>query len=195
MLMPELQRITTEYVDSEDRIRLCGEVAPNQAVLLWLTQRLLNRLVPYLLGWLEQQVGGSSGESGDVHRRAAADTRAEVVNGFAQQAAIAAMEQQSPVQAHTAQTAWLVHTVDVTVNQQFVRLTFKGPPGTAPSISSLEAGITMHALPLRQWLSILHEQCHRAGWVPTSPEAVGAVWPEWIQARHTDNAGGVALLH
>lgn len=142
----ELQRITTEYVDSEDRIRLCGELAPNQSLVLWLTQRLLNRLLPHLLGWLEQQVGVSGAVGADV--------RAEVVNGFAQQAALAAMEHQSPVQAHSAQSAWLVHEVDVTVNQEVMRLTFKGQTCSDPSAQTLEASVTMQALPLRQWLSI-----------------------------------------
>ena len=184
--MSDLQRITTEYVDSEDRIRLCGESAPNQTVVLWLTQRLLNRLVPHVLGWLEQQTGASGGVGAD-------DVRAAAVNGFAQQAAVASMEHQSPVPAHTAQSEWLVHSVDVTVNPEVVRLTFKGQTRSDPSAQTLEASVTMQTRPLRQWLSILHEQCRRAGWVNASPEAANAVWPEWIQARQA--AGGVAVLH
>ena len=180
--MPELQRITTEYIDNEDRIRLCGESAPNEAVVLWLTQRLLNRLVPHLLTWLEQQAGVKAGIGSDV--------RADVMHSFAQQAALASMEMQAPVQAHTARQTWLVQSVDVTVNQQLVRLTFKGAD-TAQQDAPLEATVSMQALPLRQWLSILHEQCRRAGWV--SPEASNAVWPEWLQARQGD--GSEAVLH
>lgn len=185
--MPDLQRITTEYVESQDRIRLCGESAPNQTVVLWLTQRLLNRLVPHLLGWLERQTGVSGGVGSDV--------RAEVVNNFAQQAAMASLEMQTPVQVHATQSAWLVLSVDVTVNQEVVRLVFKGQPSLTPSEPPVEASVTMQALPLRQWLSILHEQCRRAGWVGTSPEAAGAIWPEWIQTRQADTGGGGAVLH
>ena len=184
--MSDLQRITTEYVDSEDRIRLCGESAPNLTVVMWMTQRLLNRLVPHLLGWLEQQTAVPCGVGAGV--------RTEVVNSFVQQAAMASMEMQAPVQANSAQSAWLVQSVDVTVTQAVVRLTFKGQPSSDQPVPSIEASVTMQALPLRQWLSILHEQCRRAGWVPTSPEAAGPVWPEWIQARHT-GGGGVAVLH
>lgn len=54
-----LQRITTEYRAQEDRLCLTGERANGDAVVLWLTQRLLNRLVPHLTGWLEQQKGPS----------------------------------------------------------------------------------------------------------------------------------------
>ena len=180
--MTDLQRITTEYIDSEDRIRLCGESAPNETVVLWLTQRLLNRLVPHLLTWLEQQAGVSGGIGSDVC--------AEVVHSFAQQAALASMEQQAPVQAQSAQSAWLVQSVDVTVNPQLVRLTFKGSD-VGQQGAVLEASVAMQALPLRQWLSILHGQCRRAGWV--SSEATNAVWPEWLQARQVVSGG--AVLH
>ena len=184
--MSDLQRITTEYVDSEDRIRLCGESAPNQTVVLWLTQRLLNRLVPHLLGWLEQQAGMSGGIGSDV--------RADVMHSFAQQVAMSSMAMQAPVQAHAAQSAWLVQSVDVTVNQTVVHLTFKGQPSSDQSVTPLDESVTMQALPLRQWLSILHEQCRRAGWVPTSPEAAGGVWPEWLQAGQKDAGSRVATL-
>jgi len=178
--MAELQRITTQYIDSEDRIRLCGESAPNETVVLWLTQRLLNRLVPHLLTWLEQQAGVPGGIGSDV--------RADVVHSFAQQAALASMEMQAPVQAHTARQTWLVQSVDVTVNPQLVRLTFKGAD-TAQQDASLEATVSMQAQPLRQWLSILHAQCTRAGWM--SPEATNTVWPEWLQAGQDVSGGAV----
>ena len=64
--MAELQRITTEFVDAEDRIRLAGEDAAGEAVVLWLTQRLLNRLVAHLCDWLEQRIPA------DIHHYAAA---------------------------------------------------------------------------------------------------------------------------
>lgn len=182
--MLELQRITTEFIDHEDRIRLCGEVGANQSVVMWLTQRLLDRLVPFLLNWLEQQTGVSAGVGADV--------RTEVVNSFAQQAALASMTHQAPVQAHMAQQAWLVHAVDVTVNQDVVRLTFKG---AGPAQQG--ASVSMQAQPLRQWLGILHEQCLRAGWASASADHTGprSIWPEWMQKRQTGSGGGVALLH
>ncbi len=186
--MLELQRITTEFIDSEDRIRLCGECAPQQTVVLWLTQRLLNRLVPHLLSWLAQQTGVSGGLG--------ADMRAELAQSFAQQAAVATMEPQAPVRANATQQAWLVHSVDVTVNPQAVRLTFKGQPTPADQPDPLmEACVSMQALPLRQWLSIVHEQCRRAGWVSASTEASGHIWPEWIQGKAQLAKSAPTLLH
>ena len=43
-----LRRMTTEYRAQEDRLCLTGERTGGDAVVLWLTQRLLNRLVPHL---------------------------------------------------------------------------------------------------------------------------------------------------
>lgn len=185
--MHELQRITTTFVDSEDRIRLCGEAASNQTVVLWLTQRLLNRLVPHLLAWLEQQTSITGGVGSDV--------RADVVNSFAQQAALASLAQQPPVQAHAAQTVWLVQSVDMTTSADAIRLTFNDSPTSGQQRSNLQACLSMQALPLRQWLSILHEQCQRAGWVSAPPHAASDIWPEWIQARQGGSRGTGVLWH
>ena len=50
--MSELQRITSEYIEAEDRLRLTGEVGEGETETLWLTQRLLTRLLDHLLKWL-----------------------------------------------------------------------------------------------------------------------------------------------
>ncbi|MBC7859879.1 MAG: hypothetical protein H7Z39_14125, partial [Burkholderiaceae bacterium] len=76
--MSALQRITTEYVGVEDRIRLSGrddadDAGDGRTVVIWITQRLLQRLLPVLVEWLERQDG--------------ATLRADIARSFAQQAA------------------------------------------------------------------------------------------------------------
>ena len=44
----ELQRITTDYHEEQDRLRLTGEDFQHTTTVLWLTQRLLGRMVPHL---------------------------------------------------------------------------------------------------------------------------------------------------
>ena len=61
--MNRLERITTEYIDKDDRIRLTGEPAQGDAVVLWFTQRLLNRLVPHLTAWLSGQLAPADRKS------------------------------------------------------------------------------------------------------------------------------------
>ena len=47
-----LQRITSEYVATEDRFRLSGITDKGGEVSYWVTQRLLLRLLNFLLDWL-----------------------------------------------------------------------------------------------------------------------------------------------
>lgn len=154
-MTPSLQRITTDYVDLEDRIRLSGEMESAATVVVWLTQRLLERLLPVLLLWLEQQ---------------SADTaHAEMLHDFAQQAAEAGLTPQIPVRADVSSTAWLALSVDIAQSDQAVSLTLRGSDGQ-------DVNLTLVANPLRQWLAILHDAYCKAGWPLT-------VWPEWIRAR------------
>ncbi len=167
--MAELQRFTTEYVEIEDRIRLAGEVAPCHTVVLWLTQRLLARLLPHLLKWLEQQTG--------------ATLRGDVLQGFAQQAAMAALEPQDPVPV-PHELAWLVHSVDIAAASDGVGLTFK-PAGDANKLTRL----TLQAQPLRQWLNILYGQYQKAEWPLT-------VWPAWLaEACSGEASKPMTMLH
>ncbi len=149
-----LERITTEYIDTEDRIRLSGEVGNDVPVVIWLTQRLLQRLLPMLLQWLENQ-------NEDV-------PYAEILQGFAQQAAKAELTPQPPVRACGESTAWLVLSVDVEQSEQVVTLTFYGVNGQTP------VSLALGATTLRQWLSIVYDAYLKAEW---SME----IWPGWLQ--------------
>ncbi|NLW80415.1 MAG: hypothetical protein GXY42_01915 [Desulfovibrionales bacterium] len=162
--IPILRRITTEYVDIEDRIRLCGESGPGQSMALWLSRRLLNRLVPHVCQWLEKDTPSTDHGS-------TSSSRLEALQGFAQQAAVAAMPALPPVHASAAgTTSWLVHSIDASKARGGIILTFKGPEA--------EEGRPMARLALsdellRQWLNILHGQYRKGQW---SME----VWPQWI---------------
>lgn len=176
--MTVAQRFTTEFIDFEDRLRISASL-PNQAVaVMWLTHRLLDRLVTHLAGLLEKETAQAP--------------LPEVQQTFAQQAAVASHVQQSqeqvqiPVQPQQAQVVheWLVTEVDVTPVEQGVSLRFKG---AAKQV--VELG--MPPVMLRQWLGIVHSQYVRAGW-PLSP------WPVWMneaaeQPEQSEKPG--AILH
>lgn len=167
--MHDLQRITTEYVETEDRIRLCGEAADGESIALWLTRRLLARLVPHLCEWLTDLTGDGA--------------HAALLNGFAQQAAAGALEPQAPVRAAAESAAPVVRSIDVTAGDAAVRLVFHGGDG-------LQAGLTLPTVALRQWLGILHAQWLKGEW-PASD------WPDWINESRPVRAAGqaAALLH
>jgi hypothetical protein len=162
-----LQRITTEYVAAEDRIRLSAEVQGGPPVVLWLTQRLLVRLLPGLLNWLDG-------------RGAKDATFTQLMQGFAQQAAQSELTPQTPVRATASGPVWLVHSVDVGSTEQIMTLTFKGESGQA-------ATLNLEAKPMRQWLFILKSLCQNAEWVLT-------LWPEWFESGdQTPNTKGLTL--
>jgi len=169
-----LARLTTEYMPAEDRLRLAGETGPEQAVILWLTRRLLERLLPHLFRWLERQGGDAP---------LAVDTGyGELMQGMAQQSARASLPAQPPVDAARASRSWLVASVDVSVEPSVLRLVFAAPEGEEP------VSLDFEVKPLRQWLNIVHDRYRQAEWPM-------GVWPAWMtEAAHPVEAAG-AVLH
>ena len=148
---PELQRITTEYVATEDRLRLSGETADGGTVVLWLTQRLMNLLAPKLTGWLERQ-GAAGGEA---------------LQEFVQQAAEAALTAMPPVRATTPGMDWCVVSVDINPGADGVVLVLKSDGETR------QARLPMQTEALRQWLGIVRNQYVVGAWPTTA-------WPAWM---------------
>jgi len=168
--MTALDRITTEYIDTEDRLRLSGQYADGAAVVIWLTQRLIQRLIPVLLEWL-----------GHSHQQVVAAPHAEIMQGWAQQAARAGLTVQPPVQASAARSAWLADSIDFTPSPEGVVLTFK-------SANDQRAMLTLPAAALRQWLNIVFDAYVRAEW-PL------AVWPEWISEAAVPVQTASVVMH
>ena len=158
--MQLLQKITTQYIESEDRIRVSGELAEGQHIVLWFSQRLMVRLLPALLQWLEKQ--------------ADMDVRPDLYQSLAQAAAVRALEPQAPVQAEQASQRWLVQAVDITPVDSALLLVFRSA-ASDPHSTALQ----LQARPLRQWLNGLVEQFQKADWPLTA-------WPQWLlESRQT----------
>ncbi len=159
---PNLQRVTTQYIELEDRMRLTGEVADDEVMMLWLNHRLLKKLVPHLINWLQKQTAAAVAST-------VGTLQTEMVQNFAQQAARAEHTPQAPVPVQAANGSWLVDSVDVTAGDPAlvpdVLLTFKG--------RQQSACLLLQAAQLRVWLNILHDQWRVADWPMT-------IWPDWI---------------
>jgi hypothetical protein len=169
--MQLLQKITTQYIESEDRIRVSGELAAGQQVVLWFSQRLMVRLLPALLQWLEKQV--------DV------DVRPELYQTLAQAAAVRAMEPQAPVEAEPASQSWLVQAVDITPVESALLLVFR-----SAATDQHSTALQLQARPLRQWLNGLVEQFQKAQWPLTA-------WPQWLLESRQSPSGlkATTILH
>ena len=180
--MVELQRITTEYIDTEDRLRLSGEVgAQATVVVVWLTQRLLNLLIPPLCKWLERQSDVMTGAGNPT-----IGLPTDVVQSFAQQAAVAALEQQAPVRApvHASmfQSGGLVDGVQLLLGDHGVVLRFQLQAQGGDGIQ-----LTLQTQLLRQWLNIVHDQYRQAGW-PLD------IWPVWLTGASGSSGLARALI-
>lgn len=155
--MSLLQSITTDYDDVEDRIKLVGKFRTGDLVVIWITQRLLSRLLPVLLERLQAATGNLQ-QAGQV---------GSVVQEFAQQAARAQTKPLPPLKPEPDAQAWLVKSIDVASTPNGLRLTFK-------SAGSERAVLRLDGQFLRQWLNILYDTSRKAGW-PLSQ------WPDWMR--------------
>lgn len=163
--MSELQRITSQYVEYEDRIRLTGENPERDVVTLWLTQRLLNRHIGPLVQWLER-----SRSDNDAQPRVT--VRQTLEQTFIQQHAAQVLTLQTPVPAIGSCSDILVNSVDLKSGARGVRLLLKDRD------NEITATLTLGVTPLRQWLAILLSQHKVAQWSLS-------VWPQWmLDARH-----------
>lgn len=154
--MPALQKITTTYSDTEDRIRVAGADGAGDAVVLWLTRRLADRLVRQLVAWLEEEDGG-----------ALAALAPDLQQSWAQEAAARRLEPSAPVHAKGDAPALLVVSVDLSRDRGRYLLAFRTAAGDdAPflAFSSTE---------LRQWLGIVHHLYRAADWPRDA-------WPAWM---------------
>ena len=166
-----LERITVKYVEREDRIRLAGQTPEGEAVIVWITRRLLDRLLPALTERVESAL--------KMERKDA--PRATAMLRFAQQAARTQSTPQTPVRAGNAAAQWLAHSVDVSFAPQRVRLSLQGE-------EARRVDITLDHDMLRQLLNILYDLYGRANW-PTD------AWPNWMRPVRIQKAHEGRQIH
>ena len=173
--MQTLTRITTQYDQAEDRLRLDGRLDGEAILSLWLTQRLMIRLVQHLTRWLDRQE--LPAESARPSDPIAHSTK----QGFAQQSAAAGMVPVEPVSARDSTASVLVHEIDVRSSEQAIMLVFKLPDGTA-------VGLPFEPVQLRQWLAIVLAKWRQAEWR-------GDIWPQWMLESAAPGVGENDAFH
>lgn len=148
-----LQRVTTEYIESEDRIRLSCLLDDEVPVVIWLTLRLLRRLVPAMMKPMQKELE--------------AVISAEMTQRFAQFAVKGVTMPTATVSHPSANDTWLAVSVDVTRLPQGLRITFRG--------GEKQSAIWVLApTQLRKWLDILYYAFVKGGWQLD-------IWPAWVQ--------------
>ncbi|MFA5678998.1 MAG: hypothetical protein WC953_11445 [Pseudomonas sp.] len=159
--VPVLGRLTTVYNALEDRVQISGQTASGEVIVIWVTQRLLNRMVVALIEWLEQQ--DSPVPRADLLHSV---KQARAINQLAEQAR---QEGGEPVSSAAASSSWLAVSVDVQRRVDQLVLVFKA----ASEAGASQAALPLSALALRQWLNILLQACVHGEWST-------AVWPDWM---------------
>jgi hypothetical protein len=147
-----INRFTTEFSPSEDRIRMVVEDSQQKTIVIWLTRRLLVRLIEAMVKAIESETQG----------RPESDT----LQSFTQHRAQQAQVEESPVRAVEGCSEWLINRVDLNVSHE--RLTLK-------LFSDDEcATLPMPRVNARQWLNIMYRLFEAAEW-PFEQ------WPSWLQ--------------
>jgi len=152
-------------------MRLAGVTEQGDTVVVWITRRLLDRLLSQLAELLENATTQVLGVN---------PTRTHAMQSFAQQAAQLASAPQKPVRPQAEDAQWLVHSVDIAYARGDVRLTLRGGDAQHVDLDFVEGK-------LRQFLNILLEAYRAADWPLTA-------WPAWARSssRHADS---LAQIH
>ena len=162
--MDGIKRFTTEYMAEEDRLRLSLETNDGEVRLLWLTRRLVIRLVPQLVKLLSQNTA-LLGEQGAP--------RTDNAQRRSQMSALGQLEQQSPVRPDAEQGAVAEHLI--------TRLSGRLARGAVLVDFKIGEDTLIQTVPfpeaaLRQWLVVV-EACFRKG------EWAEEIWPDWISVK------------
>ena len=181
--MCKLKKVTIDYVPVEDRVRLSGECDKSGRIGIWVTRRVLDRLVPVLLDWIEREAvdlpGGGRQPSGETPTPKL--TRAEPLHGFAQEAARRSLVRQPRVLIQSQDRSWLTRAVDVKRGPRALQIDFRGE-------ADERAELPLPVQPLRQWLNILHDTYRKAGWSAD-------IWPDWVREAAPNHLSCSVVKH
>lgn len=181
-----IQKFTLGYDKVQDRISLTARGPGEEVILLWLTQRLLNRLVQALIRCLDQELEaavsvGSVVESDTGQQRAALaapqsknTARERIIpqlHAMEQSAAQSVHKPERPVQAPAPVEGFLLTTLQLThVPKGYLIVCQWADDGAAR--------LVMDNIQLRQFMGMLYRVVVSADWPHQS-------WPAWFSHEFT----------
>ena len=157
---PKLHRITTEFIDEEDRLKITGISEDKETLIFWFTQRLLSRLIIHCVSWLDE-ASPELTKAKTINR----ESRTEY-QGLVQESARQSLQKEDAVIATLGSKSLLVKEVDVNLNDEGALFVFKEG-------NKKIAELALNVQHLRQWLIIIHNLWQKANWPM-------AIWPDWI---------------
>ena len=163
--MNKLKRITSEYVEAEDRIRIAGLTEQNETLSLWLTMRLTSRLVTHCLALLEKN-------SPELKNN---------LQGMVRGSAGQEIVEESAVKVAKNSPSFLIREIDLKTSDELVVLVFK-----ENKTSSYE--LYLESNQLRQWLGMLYLIWQKAEW-PLH------IWPDWMDKSKGSLISDTTSIH
>ena len=156
--MHYLERVTTEYVEMEDRLRLTASLRSGKTISFWFTQRLLIQLLLACTDWLENQ-------SPDIAKKIATSQSKDSALSLAQESAKSELHAETSVVASPNSPNLLVKELDINFRTEGIELVIKA--------KNERFSLILDTKQLRQWLSIIYMLWQNAKW-PNSH------WPDWM---------------
>ena len=175
MKSENLKRITTEYMELEDRIRLAGLTDGNQTVSIWLTMRLLKRLISHCLNLLEK----NTSELKEAPTQSEQSRKS--IQNFVQQSAEQQIVEETAVTVTKNSPNHLTAEIDVKDHHAGVTLIFKGE-------FSSNYSIYLSNQQLREWLGMLHIIWQKTDWSTL-------IWPDWMSSSPQETASVATPIH
>jgi hypothetical protein len=174
-LMNKLKRITSEYIEAEDRIRIAGLTEKEESLSLWLTMRLTSRLVTHCVALLATH-------GPKLKKAATSDERLKNnLQGMVQQSAEQEVVKELAVSVSKDSPSLLIREIDVKTSSGGVIMTFK-----EDETSSYE--LCLEGQQLRQWLGMLYLIWQKAEW-PLH------VWPDWMDKSKRNGVSEETSIH
>ncbi len=172
--MKSLTRVTSEFIEAEDRYKITGVCEDGETLIFWLTQRLLIRLINHCLVFLDSKSDGIP-QNSNINDQPKSNLR-----GFAQQPAEKELPVEDPVVAKHNSRSYLIGEIDLEFGDNGLLLVFKEG-------MTKHASLALNIQQLRQWLAIIHNVWQIAEW-PMS------IWPDRISTSdQTITSNGMSI--
>lgn len=173
-MIKKLHRITSEYIEAEDRIRLAGLTEKNETLALWFTMRLASRLVTHCVSLLAKH-------SPEIKKTGPSDKLSKQnIQSFVQQSAEQQIIEEPSVKVEHNSTSFLVKEIDVKPTSQGLVMIFKDD-------QTPHYELFLEIQQLRQWLRMLYVIWRKAEW-PRN------IWPDWME-KSTNESSSKRSIH
>jgi len=173
--MQKLLRITTKYMEIEDRVRMNAKCSDGDYISLWFTQRLLIRLAKNCIEFLDKQPL-------EVNKLPAADERLHPeLQSFMQQSATTESQKEEAVMIKNNSQSYFIREIDIKHSSEGIVLVFR-------ETEDKQAMLVLNLEQLGRWLNIICSIWRKADW-PME------IWPDWTATPEVQPSIDNKFLH